>query len=108
MRKYCDGEKIDLEILMDSLDRFYLYSAFKSSSIIDQCLVNMNILAPNIVAHQRPLPKIKLHGQYIQENNNKHTRGPNGYALYACPSSGMANLFRLVCQLKSGLLFSIL
>jgi hypothetical protein len=33
-------------LMPDGLDRFYSYLLFKSSPIIGQCPVNMNILAP--------------------------------------------------------------
>jgi hypothetical protein len=81
-RKYCDSKKTDLEILMDlhifstpeyevvfgmlpvcmctslvseRLEGFYFYSVFRSLSILGQCLVNINILAPKIGALHRGL-----------------------------------------------------
>jgi hypothetical protein len=46
---------------------FYSYSAFKSLSILDRCLVNVNILASRIVVHHRDLPEnIEIYSKKVQ------------------------------------------
>jgi hypothetical protein len=51
----CAGFYLSVYQVPDQLDGFYLYSVLKSLSVIGQCLVNMNILAPKIeVCQMRP------------------------------------------------------
>jgi hypothetical protein len=87
----------------EQLDGFHSCSIFMSLSVIGQCLVNMNTLAPNTGAHHlgpehkiaifskmavnkfiytsvndgRPIPSIKLVRWYLQESNSTHTTGQN-------------------------------
>jgi hypothetical protein len=51
------AKEISLEILIDLLYGFYLYSVCKSTSIIDHFLMNINIQVQNIVALQIIPPK---------------------------------------------------